>query len=315
MSILGLDLGATKLAAAIFSEEGERKYVKTTPLDNRKGAEVAELVCIEYSHMLEIANSLNERIIAVGVSVPGISRKETGTVWAPNIPGWDDFPLLEALQAVNPGAPVTIDSDRACYILGETWQGNAQGCSNAVFLAIGSGIGAGILSEGEILRGSHDIAGCVGWMALTGDFNDEYRRYGCFEYYASGDGIGRMARRYVTENKGYSGILSEKEVSEITSHDVFGAFGKEDPIAVRVLRECISFWGMAAANLISLLNPEKIIFGGGVFGPAAMFIPDITLETARWAQPIGMKQVTIEVSALGGEAGVYGAGYLALNSL
>lgn len=83
---------------------------------------------------------------------------------------------------------------------------------------------------------------------------------------------------------------------------------------MKTLQTAVEFWGMAVANLVSLFNPEKIIFGGGVFGPAARLLPDIYTEAKKWAQPIGIQQVTLEASALGGEAGLFGAGYLALRS-
>src|SRR5678815_4753324 len=114
---------------------------------------------------------------------------KTGKVWAPNIPDWGDYPLLEEVENVSGEIPVTIDSDRACYILGELWQGNARGCTDAIYLSVGTGIGAGILTDGKVLRGSHDIAGAIGWMALTRPFSEEYTDCGCFETYASGEGI------------------------------------------------------------------------------------------------------------------------------
>jgi glucokinase len=115
----------------------------------------------------------------------------------------------------------------------------------------------------------------------------------------------------MTTNAEYHGALKEKPVEEITSHDVFAAYRNGDPLAARVLKQSIEYWGMAVANLISLFNPEKIILGGGVFGPAVSLIPDIIEEAARWAQPISSRLVSIEGSALGGDAGVYGAGWLA----
>ena len=112
--------------------------------------------------------------------------------------------------------------------------------------------------------------------------------------------------------KDYTGILSNKERDAITSHDVFAAHEQHDPIAILVINNAIQYWGMAIANLISIFNPEKILLGGGVFGPAVKFIPAIREEVMKWAQPISAKQVTIEPSLLGPAAGLYGAGYLAV---
>lgn len=315
MNLLGIDLGGTKFAAALFNEEGKVLKRESVPLGDRKGSKAGQLVTEIFNKMLESAKLKGDKIMAVGISVPGISFARHGTVWAPNIEGWDNYPLLAEMRAVAGDIPVTIDSDRACYMLGEVWQGNAKGCRNAVFLAVGTGIGAGILIDGRILRGSQDIAGCIGWMALNRPFNDHYTCCGCFEYHASGEGIGKVAREYLREQKNYTGVLSGKSEEEIASYDIFSAYENDDPIARKVLAECIGYWGMAVANLVSIFNPEKIVFGGGVFGPAVSLIPAIKEEAAKWAQPIGIKQVVLDTSGLEGDAGIYGAGYLALKSL
>ena len=99
---------------------------------------------------------------------------------------------------------------------------------------------------------------------------------------------------------------------DITSYHVFEAYDNGDPLAKRVIEEAIEMWGMATANLISIFNPEKVIFGGGVFGPAVKFIPRIRIEAGKWAQPISMKQVEITSTALPRLAGLYGAGAVAI---
>src|SRR5690606_28736741 len=253
-------------------------------------------------------------IQSIGVSIPGISRHETGRVWAPNISGWDDYPLLEEIQSLSGDIPVIIDSDRACCISGESWLGNAKGCKDAIFLAVGTGIGAGVLVNGQILRGANDIAGAIGWMALQKPFLMKYISYGCFEYYASGDGIARLTRELLGIRQDYKGILRNAS-AELTAHHVFDAYEQSDPVAVTVIRECIEYWGMAIANLISIFNPEKIIFGGGVFGPATKFIPKIEKEALKWAQPISASKVMLAESALGGKAAIYGAAFLALKNM
>ena len=311
MSILAFDLGGTKLAIALFSESGEIISQEVTALNNRTGAAVGDLI-IEQIRKYENAKSF---VQAIGVSVPGISRHKAGTVWAPNIPGWDNYPLLHQIKQVSGNVPVSIDNDRACCIFGEQWQGKAKDCTNAIFLTVGTGIGAGILVDGKILRGADDIAGAVGWMALRKPYEKKYIPCGCFEYYASGDGIAKLTREFLNTDAGYKGILKGLGPDEITAHHVFTAFDAHDPVAIKVIGECIEFWGMAAANLVSIFNPEKIIFGGGVFGPATKFISHIKVEATKWAQPISAANVSFEKSGLHGNAGIYGAGFLALKSI
>ena len=312
MPVLGLDLGGTKLAIALFSESGELMSKDVFPLEYRSGIEVGKLITEAVSRFMQNSTS---PVTSIGVSVPGIARAKTGTVWAPNISGWEDYPLVTEISQVAGNIPVSIDSDRACCMLGELWQGNARGCRDAIYLAVGTGIGAGILMDGNILRGSHDIAGSVGWLALDKPFQNKYIACGCFEYYASGDGIAKLASELLAGDAVYKGVLKQYPPDKLTAHHVFEAYDAGDSLAIKVLGECIQYWGMAVANLISIFNPEKMIFGGGVFGPAIRFLDPIVNEARKWAQPISITQVSFEASGLHGDAAIYGAGSLALRKM
>lgn len=315
MALLGIDIGGTKIAFAIIDHNGEVHLKEIAAIDSRASTDVGELITVGAAKLINAAESLGHRVKAIGVSVPGISRQATGTVWAPNIPGWDDYPLLSEIKVVAGHTPVTIESDRACYISAEVWKGNARGCKNAVFIAVGTGIGAGIMVNGEILHGAHDIAGATGWMALSRPYDSKYRTCGYFEYYASGEGIARRTEELLHSDREYAGMLHEMRHGKLTAEDVFRGWKQGDRIAEIIIRQAVEYWGMAAANFVSLLNPEKIIFGGGVFGPAAELIPEIMAEAEKWAQPISIKQVTFEPTALSGDAGVLGAGYLAMKKI
>ena len=314
MTVVAVDLGGTKLATAVFDAAGHVLHRDRIALDGRRGAEVAALVterCAAARDHLSVQGF--PEADAVGVTVPGIYRAARGTVWAPNIPGWDDYPLRDELRAaLGDDLPVVIDSDRAAYILGETWRGAAHGARDAVFIAVGTGIGAGVLVDGRVLRGAGDIAGAVGWLALDRPFRDAYVSCGCFEHHASGPGLAKVARELVAADEEYNGELRHHSPDALTAHDVFAAYDRGDPVAERVIDEAISYWGMAAANLVSLLNPEVVVFGGGVFGPAARFLDRIRAEALSWAQPIAARETRFVASTLGGDAGLYGAGRLAL---
>ncbi len=309
---IGLDLGGTKLAGAVFDAAGDVRIRRTAPIEGRGGGDVGALILEETRHLIEEARETDLEVAGIGVSVPGIYRRSTGTVWAPNIPGWDDYPLLTELTRFVPDVPVEIDNDRAAYILGETWRGSAGGARDAVFLAVGTGIGAGILVDGRLLRGRADIAGSIGWMALERPFQNRWQDGGCFEYQAAGPGLVRVARDYLAEGRFDRSILRNIPTAQLSTVEVLHAAEKGDALAQAVLDNAIELWGMTAANLVSLFNPEVIIFGGGLFGPAARYIERIRTEAERWAQPIAMRQVRIVASQLGGDAGLYGAGALAL---
>ena len=299
---LGIDLGGTKIAGALFNDQGRVSQKKVIYLGKKTGSQVGEQVLELIHSFLNEPNGQSVRIQNVGVAVPGIFNNRSGRVWAPNIPGWEDYPLLEEIQGQLGSLDIRLDSDRACYILGETWKGAAEGCKHAIYLAVGTGIGAGILIDGKVLRGADDIAGSTGWMALTDPYIPDYSKFGCFEYHASGPGITRMAKD-----------MNAREL--VNTHDIFKAFNEGNPMARKVISQAICFWGKACANLVSLFNPEKIIFGGGIFGPAVQFLDDIYLEAKKWAQPISINKVSFEPSKLGSDAGLYGAGFLALKSM
>ena len=308
MPIAGIDLGGTKLAAAAFADDGELLHRESVPLAGRTGNAVGALIAEQVRRLRD-----DHGCEATGVCVPGLYRAGRGTVWAPNIADWDDYQLRKELQlAAGTSHRVTIDSDRAAYILGEAWRGAARGADDAIFLAVGTGIGAGILSGGRIIRGHGDVAGAIGWLALDRPFASRFVQHGCFEDQASGPGLVRVARDLMAEDPDYDGDLLR--VEDLTASSIFEAHDEGDRIAVKVIDNAVELWGMASANLISLFNPEMIVFGGGIFGPASAFLDRIRAEARRWAQPIAVEQARFVASELGNDAGLYGAGRLAMMS-
>lgn len=311
MPVIAFDLGGTKLSAAILSNEGDILFKQKISLEKQKGKEVGNLILDWVNFLLKKAKEEKINIMSLGICVPGIAHIKTGNVWAPNIEGWENYPLGEELnnELKNKGIKIKIDSDRACYILGETWKGNAKGCRDAIYLSVGTGIGAGILINNEVLRGANDIGGAIGWMALSKPFREKFISCGDFEYNASGEGLVRVSKELIATGQFRKSGLANRDFS---AKDILIAYDKKDELALTVIKNAIEYWGMAVANLVSLFNPEKIIFGGGVFGPAVKFIDAIYEESKKWAQPISIRQVKLESSALKDDAGLYGAAYLAL---
>ncbi len=302
MAVIALDLGGTKLAGAIINPSGRVVHRQVGLLAERRGKAVGALIREQVVALLAQADSRRIKVSAIGVAVPGIANISPGKVWAPNIPGWEKYPLHRELSKIAGERRVVIEGDRACYILGETWLGAARGCHNAIFLAVGTGIGAGILVDGRVLHGANDIAGAIGWLALDRPFRREYVQCGCFEYHASGDGLAKVAREM------------RRTAQKQSAQEIFTAAAAGDRTARAVVAQGIEFWGMAAANLVSLFNPEVIVFGGGVFGPAKQYLEQIRSEAARWAQPIAMKKVKLKSSTLDADAGLLGAAHAALQS-
>lgn len=311
-AVIAIDLGGTKIASGLFRGDGNLSHHGAATLDRRKGHAVGELIQQEISRIQSVAREKNLTVQAVGISVPGIAHGKTGNVWAPNIPGWKNYPLKREIEKfIGKKARVVVDSDRACSILGEAWQGAAKGCKHAIFLAVGTGIGAGILIDGKVLRGANDFAGAVGWMALDRPFRSEYTGCGCFEHHASGEGLAKIAKEVLVAKRFNR---STQMRTQLTAPEIFSAYNRNDPVAKAVLKEATQFWGMAVANLVSIFNPERFIFGGGVFGPAKRLLPAIHAEAKKWAQPISVQRFKLEVSKLGPNAALYGAAFIAQNS-
>lgn len=292
-SFIAIDLGGTKLLGALVNEQGIAKHKIRVSMVGERGGGIADKI-------YELIQTLSEKVVQVsgiGISVPGIAYRN-GLVWAPNLEGWDDFPLKDHLLGRGIlSIPIEIESDRSCHLMGEVWQGAAQGSEHAIFIAVGTGIGAGILADGHVLRGQKDISGAIGWMALNPEFTAGYKERGCFEMHASGYGLAFQARQL--------------GLTDWNTEDIFHALEEGDPAAQKLIQAAIQYWGMACANLVSIFNPEKIIFGGGVFGPATRYIDRIYEEALRWAQPVSIRQVQFLPSQLGDEAGILGAAWFA----
>ena len=312
MAVLAIDLGGTKALGAVFDSAGNKVKEEIRYLQGAEGDGAGDIVISLITSL--IGTYRDESIEAIGVCVPGIVYSRDDTVWAPNIPGWTRYPLKRRIAEAAPGISIAIESDRTCYILGEVWKGAAKGCENAIYIAVGTGIGMGILVDGHILHGANDIIGAGGWMALEYPYTEEFTPTGCFEYYASGTGIATRIRKALRCARNYSGVLSLKPIDQVDSHDVFAAYAQGDTLATGVLDKAIEMWGMAAANVVSLFNPEKVIFGGGVFGPAGQFLGRIYDEACKWGQPIAMRDVKFCVSEVQGEAALYGSAFLAIRA-
>ena len=316
MAVIALDLGGTKIASAIVDSEGNMKYLHKNLLAGRCGEEVGRLILEAVDRQLENAVYHKINIEAIGVCVPGSVDPDTELVWAPNIPQWESYPLAQQLRrhVEGKGIRVYVDNDRSCAIYGELWQGAGRGSKNCVFMVVGTGIGAGIAIDGRVLHGAHDVVGAIGWMALQPPYVNEYDPQGCLEYYASGTGICNRAKELIRADKAYRGELRQMPISRLTTKHIFRAYGNGDVIACKVIGKAVEMWGMAAANMVSILNPEKVIWGGGVFCSARHLVPAIYAEAKRWAQPLSLRRTKFEATLLDGNEVLLGAAYLAQNA-
>jgi glucokinase len=288
--VVAVDVGGTKIAAALVDGEGRiQRKVKLLTDHHDTGRSIDQ---VAEAARGAVGETPWKRIASVGVAVPGIYFAATGEAWAPNLPGWDRIPLRAALESRLP-VQILVDSDRAACVLGEQWLGVAQGCMDIVFLTVGTGIGAGILSGGRLIRGASDIAGAVGWFALTPEMREIYRQTGCWEAEAAGPALARRAGRATAQQVVEAALAGEEAAKE-------------------AIEETVRWLAMGIANLISALNPQMVVLGGGLMQAGDLLLEPLRRWVVEWAQPIAVRQARIEVSKLGEDAALLGAARIAL---
>jgi len=306
-----IDVGGTKITSALINRRAQMSE-KNKVFTEKSGADKSvEQITEIIKKLIHSAEKDEGKVQAVGMAVPGAVFHKQGTVWAPNIPGWDQLDLQKRLQE-KIDLPIVIDSDRSACVLGEQWVGAARKLKNVVFLTVGTGIGAGIISGGRLIRGSDDIAGAVGWFALNPMPRPEYRKMGSFEAEASGDAIGRKA--LTSLNAGETSVMSEmvnRDLRQLTAKTVIEAAQQKDPIAIKIITSAVKYLAMGVANIVSILNPRMIVLGGGLFQSGDYLLDPIRKEFKNWAQPLAAERVAIELTKLGEDAALYGAGKLA----
>ncbi len=302
-TVFAVDLGGTKCSAAVVDRSGRLLSRRTVAVDHTSpNAPVLQII-----QLAEQFGVPKRAFQAAGVAVPGLVRSN-GTVWAPNLPGWDRMPLASRLKR-SLGIPVLVESDRNAAIVGESWRGAARGKSDAIVFMIGTGIGAGILSGGRVLRGAHELSGCAGWLTITEAKNGASSGIGELEWLAAGPAIARAAQERL--QAGEESSLSQIDCSRITAHDVAAAARKADPLAVEIFRRAGTLLGYGIANMVNLLDPQVIILGGGLAAVSDLYIASLRAAVLERAQPLSAAQVKVVVSRLGDRANLLGCARLA----
>lgn len=245
---------------------------------------------------------------AFGVGIPAVLEPGSDQViWGPNFPGFRNVKFREALENALQ-LPVCLEYDGHAAVLGEWWQGAGRGYQSVVFVIIGTGLGGGMVLDGRLYRGKNRLAGAAGWFTLATEIcdKDPARRCGHWELLAAGPGIARRAMSGLRE--GRHSILSAQN---ITSEEVFNAARAGDAFARELVSETARIIGIGVANIVSLVNPEVVILGGGVGVQSDLILEPVRRVVRGQAQPISGRSVQVQVSQLGEDAGLLGAAYAA----
>jgi glucokinase len=295
--VLGVDMGGTKMYGAISDLGGNIVDEVNIGHHGSSGEDSFNQLTTLIDSLLASPRVEGRRILGIGVGAPGVTLHKEGIVtWAYTL-HWDKFPLKARLAKVY-DLPITVDNDVNLAALGELWFGAGQNTQDMILIAIGTGIGAGVIINGLLYRGAKEASGEIGNMIPGREFlGKNYLDFGALESVASGTGIAERARQ-VLESK-----RDPAELENLTAEDVFDAARLKQEWAWTIINETVDYLAIAIANLVASFDPELIVLGGGVSRSADLLIEPI-MQRITGVIPNPPKLV---VSSLGLRATVMGA--------
>ncbi|HEY8172996.1 MAG TPA: ROK family protein [Dehalococcoidia bacterium] len=295
--IAGVDLGGTNLRIVIANEDGEVEARRSAPLPAGAPADVLMRVSRTIDDLAR-GVWVGASAAAIGVAMPGLVDPERGTgASLANLPGWDDVDVASALRDGRE-AIVAVENDANAAAIGEGWLGAARGAKTFVFVAYGTGIGAGIVLDGKLHRGANGLAGEIGFLPVSRQHVREGDWHAGLEGLAGGGAIADRARR----------VFGEKaKVSEL-----FDAADAGDPEATAWLRATEEWMAMGVASLIATLDPDMIVFGGGV---ALARGERLLCPLRELLHRRGPQRTKLVLSELGEDAQILGAVKLAIDKM
>jgi glucokinase len=314
--IVGVDLGGTNIVVGVLPIDGGTGDVlalKVEPTEPQRGAKyvVDKIVLLIEEARAEVVaqfgGSRND-FAGIGIGSPGPLNRATGTVInTPNL-GWRNFPLRDLVgNAVN--LPAVLDNDANCATYGEWWLGAGRNVDTLIGLTLGTGIGGGIVLNGEIFHGVSDAAGEIGHTTIeVNGRRCPCGNYGCLEAYASGPAI--AARAVEGIESGAESMLADLvngDLTKITAATVYEAVIIGDIYANEVMRETAKFLGAGVGNIINIFNPEMVVIAGGVTKAGDHLFVPLKAEVRRRAFKSAMDACQITAATLPGTAGVIGA--------
>jgi glucokinase len=314
--LMGVDLGGTNIVVGVLPMDGGDGGVlalRTVATEANRGAKyvvdrIVTLIRESRDEVLSKHGGTSEDFAGVGIGSPGPLDRKTGTVInTPNL-GWRNFPLRD-LIANAVGLPATLDNDANCATYGEWWLGAGRNVNTLVGLTLGTGIGGGIVLNGEIFHGVSDAAAEIGHMTIDSTGRRcKCGNYGCLEAYASGPAIAlRAVEGLEAGTESLLPALVNGRLEDVTAATVYEAVVLGDPYANEVMRETAKFLGTGVANILNILNPEMVVIAGGVTRAGEHLFVPLRAEVRRRAFKSAEDACQIVSGQLPGTAGVIGA--------
>jgi glucokinase len=313
--IVGVDLGGTKVLAGVFKNSLECIGTAKVSTKAQRGVDkVIERIARCVQDAIDEADLTMKQVGGIGIGAPGAVDFGSGTViFAPNMEGWKDVALKKELEK-QLGVPVFVENDANISVLGVHVVELKAKPKHVVGIFVGTGIGGGLILNGELFSGANHTAGEIGHMVV--DVNGPKcgcGNKGCFEALASRTAIFQQIKAGVKD--GEKTLLTEMlgdDLSDLRSGDLRKAIRRGDKFVDRVVEGAAEYIGIATANLVNVIGPEVVVLGGGVIEALADEMMSVIVETANdYAMPGTMKDVDIVASKLGDNAGITGAAVLA----
>ncbi len=256
--VIGIDMGGTKMFGAIADLGG--KVLEEVEISRHRtyGEETYRRLVEQIEKLLSSPILKKRKLRGIGVGVPGVTlHKEGIVVWAPSLQ-WRNYPL-KSLLSERYHLPITVDNDVNLAAVGELWFGAGQNTNNLVLITIGTGIGAGIVIDGALYRGSNESSGEIGYLMPGQEFLGRcYDNFGALETVASGTGIAHRAQEAL------KGKRSPEELENLTAEDVFEAARRGEDWARSIIASTVDYLAIAISSIAAYFDPEVIILGGGV---------------------------------------------------
>jgi glucokinase len=308
---LGIDIGGTK--CAIVAGDYEFNIYRKVQFETRTAERGYREIIDEFFHHADklLAEFPDERLHRIGISCGGPLNSRTGMVHSPpNLPGWDNVPVVQ-LFSERYGVPAAVQNDANACALAEWLMGAGKGTRNMVFLTFGTGMGAGLILNGQLYSGTNDLGGEVGHIRLANDGPVGFGKAGSFEGFCSGGGIAQLAGS-VADAKMREGKLSPKlraaaENGRLDARTVALAAGEGDETALEIIRISAGYLGRGLAVLIDMLNPECIVIGSIFSRNEELFRPQMEKILREEAIPAALEVCSIRPAALGDSIGDFAA--------
>lgn len=307
---LGVDLGGTNIKAGVVDDSGHALSRVEVATEAEKGAEhgIARICAAARQAVMRCGKTLAD-IAAVGVGSPGpLDLKAQILIDPHNLPGWLNLPLAKRVGE-SLGLPAVLQNDANAAALGEFWVGAGRGCNSIVQLTLGTGIGCGIVIGGRILEGEHSHGGEAGHqrIALENPRLNTTGLYGSLEAYASATGVVERAQEAI--ERGEASCLREliDRGEKLTCETVFQSAKSGDPLSERIVEETALYLGIGAANLMNIIDPDLVVFSGGMIAAGPAFLERIRLHARANALPVPRAKIQLVFAKLGTNAGFIGA--------